>query len=377
MAASLSTPQEKPVAPLPSLGETIETSEHSKRSQTAEAVEDIVFGSTAGAIGKIFEYPFDTVKVRLQSQSHSVYSGPLDCFRKAVRADGVIRGLYRGLSAPVVGAAVETSSLFFSYRLSQDFLLFSTYSYHETRENLPLDALLIAGAMSGAFTSLALTPIELVKCQMQVPLSPGSIQGPGVMAVMGNILRHNGPLGFWHGQLGTLIREAGGSAAWFGSYEGVKKLFKDQNLRQQESSIATSETSSEQAEPQLHVVQRLIAGAGAGVAYNFAFYPADTIKSRMQTEQVGPIKAGIAPNLEHAPARAAAAVAKSGAGGNSAKVTGLKQAPPNFWNTSRVVWREAGLKGLYRGCGITLARSSISSPIIFGIYEALKDWSDS
>lgn len=28
------------------------------------ALKDIVFGSTAGMIGKVFEYPFDTVKVR-------------------------------------------------------------------------------------------------------------------------------------------------------------------------------------------------------------------------------------------------------------------------------------------------------------------------
>lgn len=28
------------------------------------ALKDILFGSTAGMIGKVFEYPFDTVKVR-------------------------------------------------------------------------------------------------------------------------------------------------------------------------------------------------------------------------------------------------------------------------------------------------------------------------
>lgn len=79
-----------------------------------EAVKDVAFGSAAGIVGKFIEYPFDTVKVRLQSSSQ--YVGPVDCFRQGWRQDG-FSGLYRGISAPLVGAAVETSSLFFSVGL--------------------------------------------------------------------------------------------------------------------------------------------------------------------------------------------------------------------------------------------------------------------
>lgn len=84
--------------------------------QGQEAIKDIVCGSVAGVVGKYIEYPFDTVKVRLQSQPDTVplrYTGPLDCFKKSLQRDGFI-GIYRGISAPLVGAAVETSTLFFS-----------------------------------------------------------------------------------------------------------------------------------------------------------------------------------------------------------------------------------------------------------------------
>lgn len=84
--------------------------------QGEEALKDIVCGSTAGIVGKYIEYPFDTVKVRLQSQPANLplkYTGPLDCFKQSLRRDGFI-GIYRGISAPLVGAAVETSTLFFS-----------------------------------------------------------------------------------------------------------------------------------------------------------------------------------------------------------------------------------------------------------------------
>ena len=376
MNASLSP---KPDSTIPTLASVSEVTEPSEHSQTAEAVGDVVFGSVAGAIGKVFEYPFDTVKVRLQSQGKSVYKNSLDCFQQAIRSDGVVRGLYRGLSAPVFGAAVETSSLFFSYRLSQDILIETLYARnHNDKDELPMDALFLAGAMSGAFTSLWLTPIELVKCQMQVSLAPGSIRGPGVLSVIRDVFRYNGPLGFWHGQLGTLIREAGGSAAWFGAYESVKKFFQDQNTRRSalESSPPSSNTLANGHEQQLHLPQLLAAGASAGIAYNFAFFPADTIKSRMQTVKVG--NGMIAESTISKPSGPIAAVLASSSGGFVASsTTSNRVRAPNFWDTGKTIWREAGVRGLYRGCGITLARSALSSPIIFGIYETLKGWQKS
>lgn len=85
-------------------------------AQGTEALKDVVCGSIAGIVGKYFEYPFDTIKVRLQSQPNHLplrYNGPWDCFRKSLKQDGFI-GIYRGISAPLVGAAVESSCLFFS-----------------------------------------------------------------------------------------------------------------------------------------------------------------------------------------------------------------------------------------------------------------------
>jgi ornithine carrier protein len=105
--------------------------------QGQEALQDVVCGSLAGVVGKYIEYPFDTVKVRLQSQPDHLplqYNGPLDCFKKSLNRDGFF-GIYRGISAPLVGAAVETSCLFFSVSLvgpgRQD-LENSAYGYNST-----------------------------------------------------------------------------------------------------------------------------------------------------------------------------------------------------------------------------------------------------
>jgi mitochondrial ornithine carrier protein len=307
----------------------------------------------AGVAGKYIEYPFDTVKVRLQSQPDVLplrYTGPLDCFRQSIRSDGFL-GLYRGISAPLVGAALETSSLFFWERVGRELLF--TANLYSRQQPLPLSALWLTGAISGAFTSLVLTPVELVKCKIQVPASaPGTVAvAPRPLAVIKEVFRHQGLRGFWHGQLGTLIRETGGCAAWFGSKETVSQLFRHWNSRSTPLTLQSSpSTSTSIPSPQnlpttqsspdlapLPLYQQALAGASAGMSYNFLFFPADTIKSRMQTVAAN----STAPQVR-------------------------------FWDEGRAIWRAYGVRGLYRGCGITVARSVPSSALIFVVFDALK-----
>lgn len=185
--------------------------------------------------------------------------------------------------------------------------------------------MLYCGMVAGAITSLFLTPIELVKCKVQVPVETpsGNISRPGVLGTIASIYRHQGILGYWHGQFGTFIRETGGGAAWFGGYEGMKMLFKKWNGSNDND---------------LLVWQRMLSGSIAGASYNFMFYPADTIKSRMQTEDVK-------------------------------RLTGGKS---TFSAVGKALWKQHGIQGMYRGCGITVGRSIPSSAFIFVIYEELK-----
>lgn len=289
-------------------------------------------------MGKYIEYPFDTVKVRLQSQSNNalLYKGPLDCFRQSIQADGLL-GLYRGISAPLVGAALENSSLFFFERIGRETLYKTGFCSRD--QPLPLPALWLTGAFSGVFTSFVLTPVELVKCKIQVPADKGTTATRRAplrpMAVIKDVYRQEGIKGFWHGQMGTLIREAGGCAAWFGSKETTSNFFLRHNLKKAKTQ---AEKDGILANP-LPLWQQALAGASAGVAYNFLFYPADTIKSRMQTSPVG----------------------------NSL----VKR---SFVAEGAALWKEAGLKGLYRGCGITCLRSAPSSAFIFMVYDGLKKY---
>lgn len=319
-------------------------------SSAVRAAKDITFGSIAGMVSKVFEHPFDLTKVRLQSQvldTTARFNGPIDCLVKTWKNEGV-RGLYRGLPAPIAGAMLENASLFMSYSELQNMIRW--INSQPSSHDLSLPQLALAGAGAGAITSFLLTPVELVKCKMQVQmiapkslsdsipqstatatldstLKPISRTLPGPIAVLMSVIRTAGLRGLWLGQTATLIRECGGGSAWFTTKEFV-------------GTTLVKRRGSELTRKDILPWESALSGACAGGIFNFSMFPADSIKSTMQTEE------DLRPRGSNAP-------------------------KPTFLGTARAMYRAQGVKGLYAGCGITVARSIPSSAIIFLIYDGL------
>lgn len=53
--------------------------------------------------------------------------------------------------------------------------------------------------------------------------------------LISEVYRVYGIRGFWHGQVGTFLRETGGGAAWFGSYEYVSGVLRKWSKRRTNS----------------------------------------------------------------------------------------------------------------------------------------------
>ncbi|KAL9709761.1 mitochondrial ornithine carrier protein [Leucoagaricus gongylophorus] len=325
-------------------------------------------------VSKMFEHPFDLTKVRLQAQvldSTARFNGPLDCLYKTWKHEG-FRGLYRGLPAPVMGAMAENASLFLSYHELQNTI--KNLTGKPTEYQLSVGQLMIAAAGAGAITSFILTPIELVKCKMQVqqlvaqpsasivePLGlataaavaadrstssiphTSSAKPPGPIAVLASILRTTGIRGLWLGQTGTLIRETGGGAAWFGTKEYVANILVRRRLAGQD--LPTDPVTVGVHMKELKAWESAVSGAFAGGMFNLILFPADTVKSVMQTEE------------ELRP-----------------RGRGNVRPRPSFWNTFKEMYGKGGIRGLYAGCGITVARSIPSSAIIFLTFDGLEKY---
>jgi ornithine carrier protein len=180
-----------------------------------------------------------------------------------------------------------------------------------------------------------LTTPEVVLPSSSKPTSVRSLPGP--IALLKTIVRTHGVRGLWLGQTGTLIRETGGAAAWFGTKEAACNYI----LRRREKAHGSLTPLTKR---DLTALESATAGALAGISYNAVLFPADTVKSAMQTEE----------ELSGA--------AMKGVNGGAKRT---------FFGVAKEMYAKGGVKGLYAGCGITVARSIPSSALIFLIYDGL------
>lgn len=249
---------------------------------------------------------------------------------------------------PVIGAMLENATLFVVYSQSQALLRRYTSPTPDLPDGRPgplsLPKMAFAGACAGAATSFVLTPIELVKVRMQVQMiaqeqtanlsAQNNSQAatrpklPGPVQLTRSVLQQRGFKGLWLGQTGTFIRESGGSIAWFGAFEGLARFFVAQ--RQKVAPSGKVITKDDLSSPEL-----MLSGAAAGAGYTVILFPADCIKSTIQT------------------------------GDELAK--GRKET--GFLQVGREIYRAKGIKGLYSGCGVTIVRSAPSSALIFWLYS--------
>lgn len=281
-----------------------------------DAAKHLTAGTIAGVVAKSFEYPFDTIKVRVQARP-DLYSGYVDCVKKMMGAEG-ISGFYRGVMAPVIGAGAENAVCFFGFSLGLKAVAAVTNYQGDIEVNTPLSATVAAGMISGVAVSHVLTPVELLKCTMQVEhLKPkAERQYHGVIDVATQMIRKEGFSSLFKGHTATLLREIPGNGAWFLCYNLA--------LRAQLPAGATKED--------LPGWRIALAGGCGGVMYWTAFFPADVVKTRMQLEPEF-LKNGFIRGFQHQ-------------------------------------YRHYGLrKGLYAGWSITAARAFPSNAIIFFTYE--------
>jgi solute carrier family 25 carnitine/acylcarnitine transporter 20/29 len=66
-------------------------------------LRSLAAGGFGGVCAVLVGHPFDLMKVRLQTAEKGVYTGAVDCLRRSIARDGLRRGLYAGVSAPLVG----------------------------------------------------------------------------------------------------------------------------------------------------------------------------------------------------------------------------------------------------------------------------------
>ena len=98
-------------ADLPSAAE-VKDQAVQKAKSSLQSLRSFAAGGVGGICAVIVGHPFDLVKVRLQTSEKGVYSGAIDVVKKTVAREGLARGLYAGVSAPLVGVTPMCELLF-------------------------------------------------------------------------------------------------------------------------------------------------------------------------------------------------------------------------------------------------------------------------
>ncbi|KAK9906772.1 hypothetical protein WJX75_007691 [Coccomyxa subellipsoidea] len=250
-------------------------SERSEVPGGSKVARDIFAGTCGGIAVTLVGHPFDTAKVRLQSQSsvNPVYSGALDVVKKTIQWEGP-QGLYKGVTSPLAGQIVFRSVLFGAFGAAKRWL--STNPDGSTRALTTLD-FYKAGAITGFVSAFAEGPIDFFKSQIQVQIIRAKGDPnykPAFTSVSGcvkSVFRHNGVLGPFQGLTATIIRNTPANSIYLGSFEVLKQQF------------AKAYGCTPQELPGIMTVAA--AGTG-GLMYWLAIYPIDQVKSAMMTDSI-------------------------------------------------------------------------------------------
>lgn len=200
--------------------------------------------------------------------------------------------------------------------------LFTTFDYMKRiqhvkpdNSNFTFGKFILCANTAAIVTAHVLTPLELLKCRMQMLQSARDrgikVKYKSPLDVLIRVYKEEGIRGIYRGNTATLCREIPGHVAWFGMYELITQHF-----------LQPGQTKKD-----LKPWQIMIAGCVSGFSYWSMFYPADVVKSRMQTNMT------------------------------KKKLT--------FVSVFKDIYTHEGVRGLYRGYLVTALRASYSNGFIF------------
>ncbi|KAM7507504.1 hypothetical protein LguiA_017957 [Lonicera macranthoides] len=190
---------------------------------------------------------------------------------------------------------------------------------------------LIAGGAAGAFAKTAVAPLERIKILLQTRTE--GFHSLGVYQSLKKVLKHEGVAGFYKGNGASVFRIVPYAALHFMTYEQYRGLILDNY-----SVLGTGP------------VVDLLAGSAAGGTAVLCTYPLDLARTKLAYQVVDARKSY----------------------GNGARSLHTQPHYSGIKNVIGSVYKEGGVRGLYRGVGPTLIGILPYAGLKFYVYEELK-----
>jgi solute carrier family 25 carnitine/acylcarnitine transporter 20/29 len=244
------------------------TTDKKERSHSTKILVDIIAGTFAGINVTLVGHPFDTLKVRLQTQptDKPVYNGLVDCFKKTIKWEG-ISGLYKGVQSPLIGQIFFRATMFLSFGEAKRF-----FSQNGKRKIKTIEYY-YCGSIAWGVGAIAECPIDFFKTQMQIQIikaktNPNYVpEYNGIYDCFKKVIKVNGIKGAYQGIVPHLMRNIPAGAVHLGTFEWIRLFYAEKY------NVPVS---------QLSFGITMLAGSVGGILFWLLFFPFDVIKSAMQ-----------------------------------------------------------------------------------------------
>ncbi|XP_020173275.1 uncharacterized protein [Aegilops tauschii subsp. strangulata] len=273
-------------------------------------------------------HPTAVVKTRMQvAEGGLSHMSGFVVFRKILRSDG-IPGVFRGFGTSAVGALPGRILALTSLEISKEMAF--KYSEHFDMSEASRIAVAngVAGLVSSTFSSSYSVPLDVVCQRLMVQGLPGMQTYRGPFDVINKVVRSEGLRGLYRGFGITLLTQSPASALWWSSYGGAQHAI-------WRSLGYGNGTQKKPSHTELVAVQAT-AGTIAGACSSIITTPIDTIKTRLQV------------------------------------MDNYGSGRPSVMKTTRLLLREDGWRGLYRGFGPRFLNMSLWGTSMIVTYELIK-----
>ena len=248
-------------------------------------MNEFVYGSIGGLVGTITSHPFDTLRINIQK------GNAIQPFN--------LTWLYRGVSAPLFGIALEKT------------VIFGVYDHVNRKTGNPY----LAGYTAGLTSVFFVTPIEKYKLHFQTQQHQQAALRKQQQAatITDNKSAHKNSTtssatlqqpqkkpfvwkGMYRGLLPCMFREPPGYLIYFSVYDWLKSRDptftknnssshnKDNTNNDHTTTTPAGSTNSFTSSPTFYYLKTVLYGGVAGVISWIPIYPADILKTHRQTQ---------------------------------------------------------------------------------------------
>ncbi|CAJ1942376.1 unnamed protein product [Cylindrotheca closterium] len=235
-------------------------------TQTKLLRNSLLAGSFAGMASTLVCYPFDVLRIKIQSSAFDKTSvGVIGTFRQTIQSGG-FRALYVGLALPFGAQAIYKGTIFTVNNLTLEALLDfhnKGRQSHQGEYQLTSTDRFICGFTGGAINGgLFVTPVEYVRNRLISEQGKSKAAKGTTISVIRSTLINNGLSGLWRGMTSTVLRDSIGCGLYFVTMASAQEIL------------------SPNEKPSFQIV--LLSGALSGIAFWVWALPIDTMKTWIQ-----------------------------------------------------------------------------------------------